>query len=90
MVNVLWLKLTESELKANYERDNTPDPLQYYVKNYAYYSTLHYPELTTIPPRYTRPTFTVPSPPSSEVPRIYKCGLCDTSFNTEYELSKHV
>lgn len=23
-------------------------------------------------------------------PRIYKCGLCDRSFNTEDELSKHV
>jgi hypothetical protein len=88
--NVLWLKVAESEIKANYERDKTPDPLQYYVKDYAYYSSLHYPELTTIPLRYTRPTFTVPSPPSSEVPRIYKCGLCDTSFNTEDELSKHV
>jgi len=47
--NVLWLKLTESELKANYERDNTPDPLQYYVKDYAYYNSLHYPELITFP-----------------------------------------
>src|ERR671926_1358710 len=33
--NVLWLKATESEVKANYERDKTPDPLQYYVKDYA-------------------------------------------------------
>ena len=41
---LLWLKATESEVKANYERDKTPDPLQYYVKDYAYYSSLHYPE----------------------------------------------
>jgi hypothetical protein len=88
--NVLWLKITESEVKANYERDIAPDPLQYYVKDYAYYNSLHYPELTTIPLRYTRPLFTIPSPPSSEVPRTYKCGLCDNSFNTEDELSKHV
>src|SRR5213080_4256156 len=63
--NVLWLKITETEVKEKY------------VKDYAYYSSLHYPELTTIPLRYTRPVFTVPSPPSSEVPHVYKCGLCD-------------
>ena len=88
--NVLWLKATENEVKANYERDKTPDPLQYYLKDYAYYSSLHYPELTTIPLRDTRPVFTTPSPPNSEVHLIYKCGLCDTPFNTEDELSKHV
>jgi hypothetical protein len=88
--HILWLKITENEVKANYERDNAPNPLQYYVKDYAHYSSLHYPELTMIPLRYTRPAFTVPSPPSSEVPRIYKCGLCDLSFNTEGELNKHV
>src|SRR5947207_5770619 len=55
--NVLWLKATESEVKEKYERDKTPDPLQYYLKDYAYYSSLHYPELTTIPLRDTRPFF---------------------------------
>jgi hypothetical protein len=43
-----------------------------------------------IPSRYTRPDFTIPPPPSSELPHIYKCGLCDNSFNNEDELSKHV
>jgi hypothetical protein len=88
--NVLWLKITESEVKANYQRDKIPDPLQYYVKDYAYYSSLHYPELTTIPPTYSRPIYTSASSGVSKVSAIYKCGLCDTSFNTDDELSKHV
>jgi hypothetical protein len=87
--NVLWLKITESEVKANYQRDKIPDPFQYYVKDYAYYSSLHYPELTTIPPRYTRPIYTDPSRGVSKS-AIYICGLCDMSFNTDDELSKHV
>jgi hypothetical protein len=89
--NVLWLQATESEVKASYERDKAADPIQYYVEDYAYYSSLHYPELTTIPLRDIRSVLTTPSPPpNSKVHLIYKCRLCDTPFNTEDEQSKHV
>jgi hypothetical protein len=36
--NVLWLKVTENEIKEKYERDTIPDPNQYFVKDYPYYS----------------------------------------------------
>ena len=66
-----------------------PDPARYYIKDYPYYTTAYYPPLTTIPARYQRPLY--PSPATSpEVPRKYKCDICDTSFNTEDELSNHV
>src|SRR5207249_5071479 len=42
--NVLWLKISESQVKANYERDKIPDPTKYYIKDYPYYSTAYYPE----------------------------------------------
>ena len=90
--NVLWLKITESQVKGNYERDKIPDPSQYYIKDYPYYTTAYYPELAMIQPRYTTPVFTIPSTTSSsgEAPRIYRCDLCDSSFNNGDELSKHV
>jgi hypothetical protein len=91
--NVLWLKINESEVEGNYERDKIPDPLQYYVKDYPYYSTAYYPELAIIEPRYTRPVFKTPSSSSADVeipPIIYRCDLCNISFSSQDELSKHV
>jgi hypothetical protein len=35
--HVLWLKITEDEVKKNYERDARPDPTRYYVKDYPMY-----------------------------------------------------
>ncbi|MGA9152076.1 MAG: C2H2-type zinc finger protein [Candidatus Nitrosopolaris sp.] len=88
--HVLWLKVTESEVKGNYERDKTPDPLRYYVKDYPYYSTDYYPQLTIIPSRYTKPDYPTTVPPASKVPRIFKCDLCNVVFSNEDELSNHI
>ena len=87
---VLWLKVNESEVKGNYERDKIPDPLQYYVKDYPYYATAYYPELAMIPSKYTKPDYPTTIPPASDVPRIYRCDLCNAVFNNEDELSNHV
>lgn len=54
--NVLWLKVTENEIKEKYERDIIPDPNQYFVKDYPYYSGFtgyNYP-LPVIVRRYFR------------------------------------
>jgi hypothetical protein len=96
--HVLWLKITEEEVKRNYERDLIPDPARYYVKDYPAYSTSYYPELTMIPSRYTRPLYpsigtiiSTKTAPVSNVPIIYKCDICgSSSFKTEDELSYHV
>jgi hypothetical protein len=96
--HVLWLKITESEVKGNYERDKIPDPLQYYIKDYPYYTAAYpyyalgyYPELAMIPPRYTRPAFKTPTAEDMKVPPvIYRCDLCDISFNSQDDLSGHV
>jgi hypothetical protein len=74
--------ITEDEVKGKYERDKIPDPLQYYIKDYPhytadypYYATAYYPELAMIPPRYTRPSFKIPSNPGDikVPPIIYRC-----------------
>jgi hypothetical protein len=88
--NVLWLKITESEVQGKYERDKVPDPLFYYVKDYPYYTSIYYPELQMIPSRYTRTNYPTTSFPSSDVPRLYKCGSCKEVFKSEEELSNHV
>ena len=97
--HVLWLKVTENEVKEKYERDKIPDPLQYYIKDYPYYTAAYpyyavgyYPELAMIPPRYTRPAFKTPSTAEDMKvpPVIYRCDLCDISFNSQDDLSGHV
>jgi hypothetical protein len=93
--HVLWLKITEDEVKRKYERDIAPDPTRYYVKDYAMYTTAYYPEITMIPSRYTKPAYidtnTTATTPITDVPNIYKCDICGNSnFKTEDELSQHV
>jgi hypothetical protein len=91
--NVLWLRITEEEVKEKYERDTIPDPNQYYVKYYPYYTGFtgyNYP-LPVIVRRYPEPYQDVTrSPPEKIVPRVYRCGLCEENFNSESELDKHM
>jgi hypothetical protein len=89
---VLWLKITEDEVKRSYERNATPDPTRYYVKDYPMYSTAYYPDLSMIPARIATSFPIIPpvSPTIVDTPRIYKCDLCNTLFNTEEELNIHV
>jgi hypothetical protein len=98
--HILWLKITENEVKEKYERDKIPNPLQYYIKDYPYYAadypfyaTAYYPELAMIPPRYTRPAFKAPTSTAEDMkvpPVIYRCDLCDIVFNSQDDLSGHV
>ena len=91
--NVLWLKVTEDEIKRNYEREKAPHPSRYYVKDHPHYTTIYYPEVTIIPSRSKKPAFTIP-PPSRNAPEassdVNICDLCNTSFRTEDELSEHI
>jgi hypothetical protein len=91
--NVLWLKITEQEVKEKYERDTIPDPNQYFLKDYPYYTGFtgyNYP-LPVIVRRYSEPYQDVMrSTPEKNVPRIYKCGLCEEVFNSENELDKNM
>jgi len=91
--NVLWLKVTENEVKEKYERDTIPDPNQYFVKDYPYYTGFtgyNYP-LPIIVRRYSEPSEDVTkSAPEENVPSIYQCGLCEESFDSENELDKHM
>ena len=86
--NVLWLSVTEDEVRANYERKIAPDPTRYYIKDYPLYSA-QFPELRLILPRYKR------SDRSAAIirpddPKKYGCALCEKTFKTEQELSHHV
>ena len=97
--HILWLKITENEVKEKYERDKIPDPLQYYIKDYPYYTAAYpyyavgyYPELAMIPPRYIRPAFKTPSNlgDTKVSPVICRCDLCEILFNSQDDLSGHV
>ena len=87
--NVLWLKITEDEVKRKYEKDVTPEPSRYLTKDYAnYYSYGVYPPIGWIPTRYAVPVYPVPT--KAEQQLTYKCDLCGTTFRDDEELAQHV
>jgi hypothetical protein len=87
--HVLWLKISEEEVKRNNERGAIPDPSRYFVKDYPGYFTADYPELTVISPRYKRPVYTAKDTAPGEM-RTYRCDLCSTTYRSEDQLSSHV
>ena len=91
--NVLWLKITENEVKEKYERDKIPNSTQYFIKDYPYYTGFtgyNYP-LPVISRRYSEDTQYIKDTTSPEnVPRVYKCDLCNKGFDSEDELDKHM
>jgi hypothetical protein len=87
--HVLWLKRTEEFIKENYERDRTPDPNYYYVKDYPYYSTTYLP-LPLAPSKYLLPSYEAVAKLDPNFPKSFRCDLCNLSFKSEDELTKHV
>lgn len=88
--NVLWLKITEDEVKRKYQNDDvTPDPSRYLTKDYAnYYAYGVYPPIGWIPTRYAVPMYPVPT--ATEQPVIYKCDLCGATLRDDNEFREHV
>jgi hypothetical protein len=86
--SVLWLKTTEQEVKS-YERDRSPDPLRYSLKDNPAYSGATYPELVIISPKGEMVAYT-DTPAETEERVVYRCDLCDDQFRDEEELSRHV
>jgi hypothetical protein len=93
--HVLWLKVTEDEVKYSYERDRTPDSSTYYMEEHPDYSGIAAPDssfpspLPHIPLKLSRYEKEV-KVPASEVPRVYNCPLCNEIFQTEEELGSHI
>jgi hypothetical protein len=85
---VLWLKIIEDDVKRNYERDILPDPSRYYLKDFPGYTAV-YPEVEIIMPKYSRPVYTAKNTTPEEF-RVNLCELCQTAFDTEDDLSRHV
>src|SRR5215203_1546993 len=99
--DVLWLKITEEEVKEKYERDKMPDPNNYFIKdypcynaedNYSFYTTSYYYPLPVIARRYVDPYQDITKSPTTEkdVPGTYQYALCNETFNSEDELDKHI
>ncbi len=100
--NVLWLKITEEEVKRKYQKDDAavPDPARYLTKNYEnFYRYAVYPPVGWTPIRYATPSY--PMPPAADADAnsaeqqqqplmVYKCDLCGTTFRDDLELNKHV
>lgn len=84
--NVLWLQITEEQVKQRYERDVFPNPNKYYIKDYPYYTTAYYPRLTMIPTRYPADRYGN----IVKADKIHGCDLCNRSFESEGHLSEHV
>ncbi len=91
--NVLWLKITEDEVKRKYQNDDAiPDSSRYLIKDYEnFYRYAVYPPIGWVPPRYPAPTYPVPTTTREEQqPIVYKCDLCSNTFHDANDLSQHV
>ena len=84
--SILWLKLTESQVKENYERNVEPDPFIYFVKEHKeYFMPIALP---VIDPKGLEQRSKVK--PEDYVPHSYNCPLCSEVFSNEDELTKHL
>jgi hypothetical protein len=92
--NVLWLKITEDEVKQKYENNNAiPDPARYLTKDYEnYYAYGIYPPIGWLPVRYAVPSYPVPTITTTheQQPLVFKCDLCGSTFGTDEEYAEHV
>ncbi len=92
--NVLWLKITEEEVKRKYRKDNAvPDPTRYLIKDYeSFYRYTVRPPVEWTTTKYAAPSYPMPPAAGSDAqqPLAYKCDLCGATFNDDQELNKHV
>jgi hypothetical protein len=104
--HVVWLKITEKEVKNNYQRDRSPDPTNYYIQGHSYadakpFTTSYFPQMPIIEAKGR----TMPSITSVEKTRaealgakqttqihqvMHICPLCNAEFKSEDELTTHV
>ena len=92
--HVVWLKITEDEVKKNYKRDHTPDPNYFYIQGYPCtktnkYTSAYFSKMPIIPEKSKIVTYTV-SPTSTDKTSPYKCVLCDAKFRSEDDLGNHI
>ena len=85
--NIIWLRISKTEVEQSYEKHKAPDPKQYYVKGGAVNRTSTYPEVIVIPSKGKEQVFTASD---QRLTPIYKCDLCGITFRAENELSSHV
>jgi hypothetical protein len=69
--------------------------IRYLISHFIILKIIHiiqryYTDLPIIPTRYNRPDYLTVNPPRIDAPRLHKCGLCESSFNSEDELSYHI
>ncbi len=93
---VVWLKIPEDAVKANYEREAAPDPYNYHYSsaptvdpsNVVRRFQINMPK---IPPRaHEEKPFLVSRESSGEEERVFLCNLCNATFKTDDELSSHI
>jgi hypothetical protein len=93
---VVWLKIAEDAVKANYERNAAPDPYKYHYSsaptvdpsNVVRRFQINMPK---IPPRgQEEKPFLVSQESSGNEERAFLCNLCNTAFKTDDELSSHI
>ena len=92
----VWLKVTEQEAAAKYEKDKRPDPYVYHFSSAQQTETSDavtdfWINMPTIDRTYEEEgPFVTAQERSVEEPIIHLCDLCDAKFRSESELDEHV
>jgi hypothetical protein len=84
---VLWLKLTESQVKEKYERNHEPDPFIYFVKEHKEFFMPF--TLPVIPPKGSE-SVEKKLTEEEQIHHKYSCPLCDEVFDNEDGLTNHI
>ena len=92
----VWLKVTEEEAEAKYEKDRRPDPYVYHFSSAQQTETSDavtdfWINMPSIDRTYEEdgPFVTAQERPVEE-PIVHLCDLCDAKFRSESELDDHV
>jgi hypothetical protein len=92
----VWLKVTEEEAVAKYEKDRRPDPYVYHFSSAQQTDTSDavtdfWINMPTIDRTYEEEgPFLTGQEHSGEEQVIHLCDLCDARFRSESELDDHV
>lgn len=88
--NVLWLKITDDEVKKKYERNVFPDTERYYIKGFRYENfPPYFPKPELISKRYRDENFEKVMR-KNHLDFKYLCDLCNVPFDTENDFDKHM
>ena len=85
--SIIWLIISEKEVKKLYEKKDYPNPHRFFIKEYPWCKSSVYPTITVFAPKFKKPMF---NKNDNKNDKDLICPLCNKTVLTEDHLEKHV